>query len=324
MSHPDIMQAVILAAGKGTRLREITRNRSKAMLPVLGKPIVARVMDSFRTNGIEEFILVVRPDDDRIVKYFSRESNMAGNVRLIVQPQPLGSADALRCARAHISGDFILSACDNLVSPDQVSRMLTAWRVEAGLDGILSLIPLEPGRSENSAIVEMDGEWVTRIVEKPSRNQVFSNIASLPLYYFTPRILDLLDKVPLSARGEYELPAAIQLLIAENHQVRGVFLDRRLTLTDQADLLAINLHYLAEESHLIKSDVSIVGLDTQLIPPVYIEQGAIIGDHCLIGPNVFIESGCQIGDYSIIKNAVLLSGATLPSGAEVCDRVAWE
>ena len=318
------MQAIILAAGRGSRLGVLTRNRSKAMLPVLGKPIVARVMDSFRTNGIQEFILVVSPDDDRIVQYFSRESNMAGNVRLIVQPQPQGSADALQCARSQISGDFILSACDNLVSPDQVFRMLTSWRVEAGLDGILSLIPLEPGRSENSAIVEMDGEWVSRIVEKPSHNQVFSNIASLPLYCFTARILDLLDKVPLSARGEYELPDAIQLLIAENRHVSGVFLDRRLTLTDQADLLAINLHYLAEERHLIKSDARIVGLDTQLIPPAYIEQGTIIGDRCLIGPNVFIESGCQIGDYSIIKNAVLLSGATLLSGAEVCDRVAWE
>jgi NDP-sugar pyrophosphorylase family protein len=318
------MQAIILAAGKGSRLGALTRNRSKAMLPVLGKPIVARVIESFRTNGIKEFIIVVSPDDSRIVQYFSRESVFADRVQFVCQAQPLGSADALRCARAQISGDFILSACDNLVSPDQASRMLTAWRGEAGLDGILSLIPLEPGRSDNSAIVEMDREWITRIVEKPSHNQVLSNIASLPLYSFTPRILDLLDRIPLSTRGEYELPDAIQLLIDENRHVSGVFLDRRLTLTDQADLLAINLHYLAEDSHLIKSDARIVGLDTQLIPPVYIEQGVIIGDHCRIGPNVFIESGCQIGDYSIIKNAVLLCGATLPSSAEVCDRVAWE
>ena len=318
------MQAVILAAGKGSRLGIVTQNRSKAMLPVLGKPIVARVMDSLSANGIFEFILVVNPDDERIVNYFSRESNLAGKVRFIVQPQSSGSADALRWAREHIPGDFILSACDNIVSPSQVGKMLTEWRAAVGLDGILSLIPLEPGRGGNSAIVELDGAWVKRIVEKPPLNQVFSNLASLPLYCFTPRILDLLDQVSLSSRGEFELPDAIQLLIAENHRVRGVFLDRRLTLTDQADLLAINLHFFSEESHLIKSEAKNVGLNTRLAPPVYIERETFIGDHCLIGPNVFIESGCRIGDYCEIKNAVLLTGATLPTGAELCDRVAWE
>jgi len=98
------MQAVILAAGKGSRLHPITTNRSKAMLPILGKPIVERVMEHLANNGIGDFILVVSPDDTQITRYFHRESQLDADVRFAYQPQRLGMADALRCASRELQG----------------------------------------------------------------------------------------------------------------------------------------------------------------------------------------------------------------------------
>ncbi len=75
------MQGVILAAGKGSRLHPITVGRSKAMVPILGKPIVERVMEMLAENGIDDFILVVSPGDRDIVRYFNRESKLDAEVK---------------------------------------------------------------------------------------------------------------------------------------------------------------------------------------------------------------------------------------------------
>ena len=117
------MQGVILAAGKGSRLHPITLRRSKAMVPVLGKPLVERVMEDMHANGVEDFVLVVSPDDRDIVRYFRAESTIEADVRFVYQVERLGMADALRQAAPLIEEDFFLSACDNLTSAEYVGQM---------------------------------------------------------------------------------------------------------------------------------------------------------------------------------------------------------
>src|SRR4030042_5389720 len=92
------MQGVILAAGKGSRLQHITLRRSKAMLPILGKPMVERVMLDLAANGVEDFVLVVSPDDRYITHYFRRESDIKADVRFVYQLLRLGMAIVLACS----------------------------------------------------------------------------------------------------------------------------------------------------------------------------------------------------------------------------------
>jgi bifunctional UDP-N-acetylglucosamine pyrophosphorylase/glucosamine-1-phosphate N-acetyltransferase len=315
------MQGVILAAGKGSRLQPITLKRSKAMVPILGKPIVERVMEDLAANGVDDFILVVSPDDLYITRYFRRESDLDADVRFVYQPQRLGMANALLCAAPLISGDFILSACDNLISAGHVGHMIAAWQSSPRPSAVLTLMPVEPQRLGSVGIVEMDGPWITRIVEKPAPEDAPSNISSLPLYCFSPRILDYLSQVPLSSRGEYELQDAIQMLIERDGRVRGVTVERRLTLTSLADLLALNRHYLFNGDNRPQLAPYKVGPNTQLITPLRIERGTVIGEHCTIGPNVYIECNCHIGDGVTIRNAVLLRESMVPDGATVEDQV---
>lgn len=316
-----VTTAVILAAGKGSRLHPITLDRSKAMLPVLGKPIVERVMLDLAAHGVGDFILVVSPDDRHITRYFYKESRLEANVRFVYQPQRRGMADALRWAAPLVSGDFILSACDNLFTPGDVARLLTAWEVDPRPSGILALMPVEPERFSSVGLVALDGPWVTRIVEKPAPQQAPSNISSLPLYLFSPRLLDYLDEVPLSPRGEYELQDAIQLLIERQGRVAGLLFESRLTLTSPADLLAINRHYLYNGGDHPQLAPRQVGPNTHLVSPLYIESGVVIGAGCVIGPEVYIERDCLIADGVWLQNAVLLREARLPAGARVRDQV---
>jgi NDP-sugar pyrophosphorylase family protein len=315
------MQGVILAAGHGSRLQPITLTRSKAMVPILGKPIVERVMEQLLRNGVDDLILVVSPRDRYITRYFRRESRIEADVRFAYQAERLGMANALLVAAPLINDDFVLSACDNLISEQYVGQMLAAWGSNPRPNAILTLMPAEPERLGKVGIVAMDGPWVTRIVEKPSPEEAPSNISSLPLYCFTRRILDYLPQVPLSARGEYELQDAIQMLIEGEGRVRGLLVDERLTLTSPADLLAINRHYLLTGNDQPQLAPHTVGRNTRLITPLRIEGGTVIGENCTIGPNVYVERDCQIGDGVTICNAVILRESSVPDGVIVENQV---
>jgi NDP-sugar pyrophosphorylase family protein len=315
------MQAVILAAGKGSRLHPITVDRTKAMLPILGKPIVARVMESLTENGLRDFILVVSPDDQEIVDYFAGERLPDVRVQFVVQPERRGMADALSRAASLIQDDFLLSACDNLVSSEDVGQMLAVWNSQIKLDGVLTLMDVSCEKIKSVGIVELDGEWVTRIIEKPDPAQAPGNIASMPLYIFSRYILDYLSAVPLSPRGEYELQDAIQLLIDRGSRVCGYRIAGRLTLTSSADLLALNRHYLVNGSSNHHAEPKRIGVNTRLIPPVYIETGVVFGNNCEVGPNVYIERDCQIGDGAKIRDSVLLRGVKISPAEQIAGQV---
>jgi glucose-1-phosphate thymidylyltransferase len=236
------MQGVILAAGRGSRLGALTLTRSKAMLPVLGRPLVRRVLDSLAPLPIDEWIIVAGPSDMELAGYFQREHPDIP-VRLVYQPEPMGMAAALRCAAPLIGGDFALSACDNLSPEVDIQHMLARWQAAP-----------RPARCWPcecrwmrlaGARVLLQGERVTCIVEKPAPGEAPGNVASLPLFLFTPALLEHLEAVRPSPRGEYELQDAIIGMITGGAEVDGILFSSRQTLTSPADLLALNLNLLA-------------------------------------------------------------------------------
>ncbi len=315
------MQAVILAAGQGKRLQPLSFTRSKAMMPVLGKPIVERVMEDLAANGIDDFILIVSPEDREIVNYFQRESKLEAAIRFAQQPERHGMAHALGYAAPLIQGDFFLSACDNLISAEHVANMLKTWRQPPSPAGLLTLMPIKPEQLKRASAVVLQGDRVTGIVEKPDPETAPSNIASLPLYCFSPRLLEYLPKVKPSPRGEYELQDAIQMLIDGGAYVRGIRVEKRLQLTTAADLIEINAHYLSRNGDYVGIPAENIGAGTRLHSPVFIEAGTVIGANCAIGPNVYIEAGCRIGDHVTLGDALVLRSSNITGGRTVVGEV---
>lgn len=312
-----ITQAVILAAGKGTRLHPVTLDRTKAMAPIMGKPIVARVMELLIENGLCNFILVVSPDDHAIIEYFHAEASSDISIQFVAQPERRGMADALSRVAHLTEEDFLLSACDNLVDEYDIRQMLERWQAEPELSGVLALMEVAPEKIKSVGIVELDGEWISRIIEKPDSAQAPTNIGSMPLYIFSHRILNYLPEIKLSPRGEYELQDAIQMLIEREGKVLGFQTNGRMTLTSTTDLLAINRHYLQ------KAEVNAPNLGNviKVIHPVYIEEGAVIGKNCEIGPNAYFEKGSFTGERSVVQESVVLRGGIIPSGSEIDNQV---
>ncbi len=312
-----VKQAVILAAGRGKRLQPLTLTRSKAMMPIAGLPMIERVMDTLTHNGLQEFVLVVSPDDEAIFDHFMRHSRYANRVTWAYQAERHGMAHALQQAAPHIHGDFVLSACDNLVPEEHLAAMLQ--RFDQGARGVLSLMRIPIERSVSTGMVALDGDQITHIVEKPQPHESPSDISSLPLYVFASQVLGYLPMVKPSARGEYELQDAIQMLIDSGEVVAGVLTSDRLTVTNAADLLKINLHYLAATGdRLVNGPIDPA---TNLIDPILIEAESSIGNHCTIGPAVYVESGATIGHGVTVRESIVLRGAIIPDGAHITQQV---
>lgn len=314
------MQAVILAAGKGSRLHPITLNRTKAMVPILGKPIVERVMETLIENGIRDFILVISGEDSEVGRYFRQRAAPDISLKYVVQPERLGMANALSLAEPYIRDTFILSACDNLVPREHVAQLLATHQARQA-EATLSLMEIDPALAGRTGVVELRDGFIRRIVEKPAPDEAPSNVGSLPLYVFSRKLLDYLPEVKISTRGEYELQDAIQMLIDRTGQVTGVFTTSRLQLTNAADLLALNRHYLTTGGDQPQLAPRTVGQHTHLITPLRIEEGVTIGPGCVIGPRVYIERDCSIGADVLIKDAVILRHTTIKDGRQIVGEV---
>ena len=127
------MLAVILAAGKGTRLRPVTADRSKAMVPVLGRPLVERALLPFVENGVRDFVFVISPEDTEITRHFSEGTSLDINARFVFQDERLGMAHALKLAAPEVNGRFVVSACDSLLEASDVRKLLEAGSMQMPL-----------------------------------------------------------------------------------------------------------------------------------------------------------------------------------------------
>jgi len=283
------------------------------MLPILGVPISAKIIEQVLVEApIRRCVVVVRSADQDIARYLRDNPFGGAETRFVFQPEPLGMADALKkvVEQSPIESDFLLVACDNLFEPGAVAE-LHRTHCLSGLDGVMCL--LRVGKDEiagKSGAAYLDSGRVARIVEKPSLEEVRTDLASIPLYVFTPKLLEYLPRVKPSKRGEYELQDAIQMLIDDGGRIGYTITNWRRTITTPDDLLAINLEMLRKKA----------GQGGIVVPGVEIEQSVMVGEGCVllegsrIGPNVFVGTGSTIGRGCRLSNCVVLPGTILPDG----------
>lgn len=314
-----IQQAVILAAGRGTRLGNLTKDRAKSLLPVLGKPIMVRVMDRMREAGVKRFVVVIGAQEGAIASYLTGSWYPGMEIKFAIQAVATGTVDALGLAAPHIDGPFLLSSVDNLTSAEHVQNLVNRFNADEQI-ATLSLLPAPPEKIRKSADVIIEDDIITAIREKPENPQ--GQYASIMLYAFSPDILSYLPRVKTFVRGERDISSAIQLAIEDKKRVGYVTTDWRLHLTNELDLLAINRQFLQEgrDTHILSE----IPGSVHIIPPVRIDPRVSVGLNTKIGPNVYLESGSTVGQGAIIEDSIVLTGATVPAGVhckcEVVDR----
>ena len=300
------MLGIILAAGRGTRLRPITDRFSKGMVPVCGQPFMAWIMADLLSCGVDSFVIVGRPGDTACQDYFAGDARFAGRVQFVEQVEPMGSGDALRRAVPYVTSDVVISACDNLVELASLKDYLATWQRRTGELGLLALMKQRRELLSRSGVVAWDGQRIQQIIEKPTANEAPSDIISLPLYCLDAAFVNEMNDLPLSIRGEFEIQVPIRRLMARDPGVYGFLFPRRYTLTAPADLIAIAAHLLTR-------------LDARqyIAPTVDMGVGVTLQGTISIGDNV------TIGDGTILENVVALDGAAIPAGARLRNEIVF-
>lgn len=315
-----IEHVVVSATGGDQHMGNLTRTRPKAMLPIMGRPLIVRLMDRFYDAGVRRYTVVVGEQEGEVVSWLSSKWHVDVKVDFVPQGFELGTGAALVAARDTLKGPFILAASDNLISR-QHARDLVAYFDRRTSDGAgLSIIdaPQEIGMSA-PVILDPQG-YTVYIGERPGEGYQ-ANIAAISIYAFSAGVLDYLDGMPRSGTGEREVSALIMALIDDGQQVGHLIADVRHHISTPEDLLRANLHYLGEgrDAHIL-SDLS---KDVYLIEPVRIDPRVTIGRGSIIGPNVYLESGTVIGQDVRIENAVVL-GRTISTGQTVFNEIVNE
>ena len=215
------MKAVVLAAGKGTRLRPLTEDKPKVMVDVNGKPLLTHAFEQLLDLGADELIVVVGYQKEDIISHYDDEFEGIP-ITYTHQREQNGLAHALLTAEEHIDDDFMLILGDNIFRAnlrDVVDRQRED-RADAAF--LVEEVPLEEADRYGVCVTNDYGE-VTEVIEKPEDPP--SNLVMTGFYTFSPAIFHAAKLVQPSNRGEYELSEAIDLLIRSGRTIDAVRMD---------------------------------------------------------------------------------------------------
>ncbi len=303
-----VRKAVVFAAGEGTRLRPLTLNRPKHLLPLAGKPLIYWILKAVEYAGVREVGVVVHYKAEMIASYLKKLDTEL-KIRCILQHKPNGTAGALEAARNYIDGEeFLLVYGDVVVDRGDLKEMISLFRrgiYDAVVLGVQVENPWDYG-----VFRLKEGKLMESVVEKPPRGQEPSNLINGGVYVFSSRILKFLDKVGFSVRGEKELTDALQML-ASRGKVFVYQTERRKwrDIGKPWDLLEANGYLLRAYPPLIPKGGFSRGVVIR--EPVYIGKGVEIGDYSIIGPNVSIYDDVKIGRFSRVSNSIIMAGTKI-------------
>ncbi|MGI8710895.1 MAG: sugar phosphate nucleotidyltransferase [Acidimicrobiales bacterium] len=295
------MKAVIMAGGEGTRLRPLTSNCPKPMLPLANRPMMEHIVTLLKQHGIDEIVVTVAFLANQIRTYFGDGSEFGVRMVYATEDQPLGTAGSVRNAMDELDERFLVISGDVLTDID-LGKIL-AFHEEKGALATIGLVAVENPLEFGIVITRDDGS-IERFLEKPSWGEVFSDTINTGIFVLEPEVFDFIaegrpvdfssevfpalleaDK-PLYgsvAEGYWEDVGTLESYVSAHKDV----MDRRVQVDVPGFVLGEGV-WLGE------------GADVH--PDAHIDGFAIIGENCRV------EAGARIGDYTVLGGNVRVRG----------------
>jgi glucose-1-phosphate thymidylyltransferase len=300
------MKALVLAAGKGTRLKPLTNTIPKHLLPVGDKPLLFHVLDYIRDAGIKDIGIVVSPESGPYIKE-ALNSRREGRTRIqfIPQPEPLGLAHAVKVARDFLGkSPFLMLLGDNLIQGG-VTDFLNEFR-SSKCDASILLKEVPDATAFGVAELDSSGR-VVHLDEKPKKPK--SNLAIVGVYLFTAEIHKAIARIKPSWRGELEITDAIQMLLKmgkeiRSHVVRGWWLD-----IGSNDAL-IEANRVVLEAFLKRDIKGKLDSQSRIIGRVQIGEGTICENSVVRGP-ALIGANCRITNSKVRPFTNIMAGSVV-------------
>jgi glucose-1-phosphate thymidylyltransferase len=285
------MKALVLAGGRGTRLKPLTTTMTKQLVPVANKPILFYVIEQIRNAGITDVGVIIAPETGQSIKDAVGDGSRWGaKITYILQSEPKGLAHAVQTAQGFLGDSpFLMFLGDNLVQKG-ITRFVDEFKRNAdSLDSMILLKEVKETHLFGIAQLNEKGQ-VFNIEEKPK--QAKSNLAVIGVYVFSPAIHEAIRQIKPSWRGELEITDAIQALIDMGKKVQSHVLDGWwLDTGKKDDLLEANRVVLDE---FLTRDISCeIGQSCQIVGRVEVAKGTVVENSTIRGP-VSIAGNCRI------------------------------
>ncbi|NEW07234.1 NTP transferase domain-containing protein [Paenibacillus sp. SYP-B3998] len=323
------MKAVIMAGGRGTRLRPLTCHLPKPMVPLIGKPCMAYIVDLLKKYGIHDIAVTMQYKPDVIRDYFGDGHAYGVNIQYFEETTPLGTAGSVKNAQAFLDETFIVISGDALTDFNLEQPLAFHKQRQAKATLVLTRVnqPLEYG-----VVMTDDEGQIIRFLEKPSWGEVFSDTVNTGIYILEP---ETIERVPHGKEFDFSqhlFPTLLQEQsglygyissgywsdignLEQYRQTQFDMLDGRVQLNMPGKQIRPGI-YLAEGVATNES--------TRLIGPAYIGEGCTleedveIGEYCIIGKNNRLSKGSVLTrsvlwDNNHIAEHNELSGSTLTS-----------
>lgn len=308
--RPEVT-GVILSAGLGSRIKPLSFDTPKPLLPVCNKPIMQYQIEAMASIGIRDIVVVVGYLKEKIMEYFGDGSALGVEIRYIEQEKALGIAHAVGTLEGHISGPFLLFLGDIFTIHKGLGDVVEVFNRKGS--SIVLVVKKEDNPEfikRNFAIELKRNGSVKRVIEKP--RYTFNDLKGCGIYLFDLPIFDAIRRTPRTAlRDEYEITNSIQILIEDGHKVNiADVVEWDMNVTVPADLLECNLRLLKKSS-----GESVIGRNVQL-PKGTEVINSVIGNDVRVSSPIRISSSVILSGVSIegrenIENSLITSRSVI-------------
>ncbi|MHB8063272.1 MAG: sugar phosphate nucleotidyltransferase [Ruminiclostridium sp.] len=328
------MKAVIMAGGEGSRLRPLTCNRPKPMVPIANKPVMEHIIELLKKYGIRDIAVTLQYMPEIIKDYFSDGSEFGVNLKYYTEDVPLGTAGSVKNAEDFLDETFIVISGDALTDINLDKAI--EFHKTSGAMATLVLKKVESPIEYGVVVTDQLGR-ITRFLEKPSWGEVFSDTVNTGIYVLAPEVLSYIKPNHLYDFSKDLFP----VLLNQNKPMYGFVTDDYWC--DIGDLDA----YVGVQNDILDKKVDIKINAREIRQGVWIADGAtvskdvLIKPPVLIGKNSIIRGGSTIGSYSIIgeashidegssvKKSILSKGCVLKCntqirGSVLCNKVQFK
>ncbi len=310
------MKAVVMAGGEGTRLRPLTSNQPKPMVPIVGKPCMEHILDLLRTHGLTDVVITVAFLPQAIRSYFGDGENLGLQIEYSVEESPLGTAGSVRHASDRLDDTFIVISGDALCDIDL--GKIIAFHKEKGAAVTIGLKSVENPLEFGIVVTDDDGK-VERFLEKPSWGQVFSDTINTGIYVLEPEVL---RHIPTDRPYDFS-KELFPLLLEMGRPIYGYVCEGywqdigNLDQYRQANFDALDEKVRLDIGGLkIRGDVW-VGEGVEIDDVEGVEGPSFIGNYCTISPESSVGPYTVLGPGTTLRERARVSHSVIDGSAYI-------
>ncbi len=314
------IKAVVMAGGKGTRLRPITYSIPKPVVPIAGKPCMLYLLDSYYSAGIKDVIVTTGYKFSSLITSIIENRHDDQTILFSVEKEPAGTAGSVKLVSNFIDDTFIVGSGD-ILSDFNISEILEFHK---NMGAKITVVLTEVEDPRQFGIVELENNRIVRFLEKPDKDQTFSHIANTGIYIIEPEIMEYIEKIPYDFAKDLFPELMKHNVDIYGYMGKGVWLDtgrpNDLIIANQIMVEKYGKSYSEDFIRGKNIIMDMVGLQKTRINRCYIGSGIKTGNNVNITSSA-VYNNAMLGDNVEITNSLLMDNVNVKSGTKIKNSV---